>query len=76
MYFQFLLSAISKYLTEYIAVCNQTYCYYNLTSLMGLHSVRKDFRIGPPKISHFATLEWQKTMLEAKRRLNFDAEMQ
>jgi len=36
----------------------------------------KDFRIGPPKISHFATLEWQKTMLEAKRRLNFDAEMQ
>jgi len=36
----------------------------------------KDFRIGPPIISHFATLEWQKTMLEAKRRLNFDAEMQ
>jgi len=38
--------------------------------------VRIDFRIGPPKISHFATLEWQKTMLEAKRRLNFDTEMQ
>ena len=37
---------------------------------------RKDFRIGPPKISHFATLEWQKTMLEAKRRVNFDTEMQ
>ena len=36
----------------------------------------KDFRIGPPKISHFATLEWQKTMLEAKRRVNFDTEMQ
>jgi len=36
----------------------------------------KDFRIGPPKISHFATLEWLKTMLEAKKRLNFDAEMQ
>jgi len=33
-------------------------------------------RIGPPKISHFATLEWQKMMLEAKRRLNFDTEMQ
>jgi len=31
----------------------------------------KDFRIGPPKISHFAKLEWQKTMLEGKRRLNF-----
>ena len=40
------------------------------------YEIRKDFRIGPPKISHFATLEWQKTMLEAKRRLNFDTEMQ
>jgi len=75
-WFEVLLCVVTYSMTVPYRLCTLHLNAVKSFNLGACYSARKDFRIGPPKISHFATLEWQKTMLEAKRRLNFDAEMQ